>query len=192
MAVVAAGTDPNPSAKRWRTTLTVAAWLLIVQSGLAILSGLIGIALAPLADPGAMLGQLGPYVDRSSVAVFETLMRQAAYLNRIQTVGSLVLLAGAIGLLLRKKWGWYTVIVVHVAATAAVFIWVMPMFRTLYLALDPHNAGTMAFVLSILSALAPAVVVAFMLLRPVISQFERRDMTDFRSEESDRVPSGST
>lgn len=121
-----------------------------------------------------MLGQLGPFVDRSSVALFGALMRQAAFLNRIQTVGSLVLLAGSIGLLLRKKWGWYMVIVVHVAAAAAVFIWVMPMFKTLYLALDPRSAGTTALMMSILAALAPAVVVAFLLLRPVVSQFQKQ------------------
>jgi len=172
--------SPIPSAgedktlRRWRITLTVAAWLLIAQSGLTLLSGLIGMVLAPIADPGAMLGQLGPYVDRSSVALFGTLMRQAAFLNRIQTVGSLVLLVGSIGLLLRKKWGWYTVVVVHVAATVAVFIWVMPLFKTLYLAVDPSNAGTMAVVLSILSALAPAVVVAFFLAKPILSQFEKK------------------
>jgi hypothetical protein len=49
----------------------------------------------------------------------------------------------------------------------------MPLFETLYRVLDPSNAGTMALVLSILSALAPAVVVAFLLAKPVISQFER-------------------
>jgi hypothetical protein len=100
-------------------------------------------------------------------------MRQAALLNRVQTVGSLVLLAGSIGLLLRKKWGWYMVVVVHVAAAAAVFIWVMPMFKNLYSALDPRNAGAMALAMSVLGALAPAVVVAFLLLKPVVSQFER-------------------
>jgi hypothetical protein len=178
--------SPIPSAgedktlRRWRITLTVAAWLLIAQSGLTLLSGLIGMVLAPIADPGAMLGQLGPLADRSSIAMLDTLMRQTASLNRIQTLGSLVLLAGSIGLLLRKKWGWYTVIVVHVVATVAVFIWVRPLFGTLYRVLDPTNAGTMALVLSILSALAPAVVVAFLLAKPILSQFEKsgRDMTE--------------
>jgi len=133
----------------------------------------VGIVLAPLADPRAMLGQLGPFVDRSSIAMLETLMRQTAFLNRIQTVGSLALLVGSIGLLRRKKWGWYAVVVVHVVAAAAVFVWVMPMFEDLYRALDPRSAGTMALALSILSALAPAVVVAFLLARPILSQFQR-------------------
>jgi hypothetical protein len=140
---------------------------------LAIITGLLGMVLSPIADPGAMLGQLGPLVDRSSVGLFSTLMRQAAFLNEIQIVGSIILLAGSIGLLLRKKWGWYTVVVVNVAATAAVFIWVMPMFENLYRVLDPRSAGTMALALSILSALAPAVVVAFLLAKPILSQFER-------------------
>ena len=160
--------------QRWRITLTVAAWLLIAQSGLTFISGLIGMVLAPIADPGAMLGQLGPMADRSSIAMLENLMRQTAFLNRIQTVGSLVLLAGSIGLLRRKKWGWYTVVVVHVAATVAVFIWVLPIFKTLYLTLDPSNAGVMALFLTILTALAPAVVVAFLLAKPILSQFEKR------------------
>ncbi len=141
---------------------------------MAIVSGLVGILLAPLSDPRVMLSQLGPSVDRSSLAMFEALMRQTAFLNRIQTVGSLALLVGSIGLLRRKKWGWYTVVVVHVAAAAAVFVWVMPMFENLYRALDPRNAGAMALAMSVLGALAPAVVVAFLLLRPVVSQFERK------------------
>lgn len=182
MTAGAAGTDPNPgtpeppnpSAKRWRITLTVAAWVLIVQSALTVIVGLLGIVLAPISDPAAMLGQLGPMVDRSSLAMLNTLMRQTAFLNRIQTVGSLVLLAGSIGLLLRKKWGWYTVVIVHVAATAAVFVWVMPLFKTLYLTLDPGNAGVMAWLLSILGALAPAVVVVFFLAKPILRQFEKR------------------
>jgi len=148
--------------------------VLIIQSALTILIGLVGMVLAPITDPAAMLGQLGPLADRSSIAMLEALMRQTAFLNRIQSVGSLVLLAGSIGLLLRKKWGWYMVIAVHVAATVAVFIWVMPMFENLYRVLDPSNAGTMALVLSILSALAPAVVVAFLLAKPIISQFDRK------------------
>jgi hypothetical protein len=167
------GAGEDKTLRRWRVTVTVGAWLLIAQSGLAILSGLAGIALAPISDPGAMLAQLDAYIDRSSIAAFATLMQQAALLNRIQTVGSLVLLAGSIGLLLRKKWGWYMVIVVHVAAMAAVFIWVMPMFENLYRALDPRSAGSMALAMTILAALAPAVVVVFLLLRPVAKQFER-------------------
>jgi hypothetical protein len=182
MTAGAAGTDPNPgtpetsnpSAKRWRITLTVAAWVLIVQSALTVIVGLLGIVLAPISDPAVMIGQLGPMVDRSSLAMLKTLMRQTAFLNRIQTVGSLVLLAGSIGLLLRKKWGWYTVVIVHVAATVAVFVWVMPLFKTLYLTLDPGNAGVMAWLLSILGALAPAVVVVFFLAKPILRQFEKR------------------
>ena len=99
-----AGEDKN--LRRWRIAVTVTAWLLIVQSALAIFSGLVGIVLAPLADPEVMLSQLGSSVDRSSIAMFETLMRQTALLNRIQTVGSLALLVGSIGLLRRRKWGW--------------------------------------------------------------------------------------
>lgn len=176
----------NPSAgedktlRRWRITLTVAAWLLIAQSGLTFISGLVGMVLAPIADPGAMLGQLGPLADRSSIAMLQTLMLQTAFLNRIQTVGSLVLLVGSIGLLLRKKWGWCTVVAVHVAAAAAIFIWVMPLFENLYRVLDPGNAGTMALLMSILGALAPAVVVGFLLMRPIISQFDKKGVQDSR------------
>lgn len=173
-----AGEDKN--FRRWRITLTVAAWLLIAQSGLTFITGLFGMLLSPIADPAAMLGQLGPMIDRSSIAMLGTLIRQTAFLNRIQTVGSLVLLAGSIGLLLRKKWGWYIVIVVHVAATVAVFIWIMPMFRTLYSVLDPAGAGPMSLAMTILGALAPAIVVAFLLMRPILSQFEKKGVQDSR------------
>ncbi|MBM3331473.1 hypothetical protein FJY68_06420 [candidate division WOR-3 bacterium] len=171
-AITSAGEDLN--LRRWRTTLTVAAWVLIVQSGATFVTGLIGLLLAPLAAPRTMFGQLGTVLDRSQIAMIQTLVGQTLFLNRIQTVGSLVLLAGSIGLLLRRKWGWYVVVLVHVAATVAVFVWVMPMFDSLFRALDPHNASTMAWLLTVLSALAPAVVVAFLLLRPVVSQFEKQ------------------
>jgi hypothetical protein len=164
--------------RRWRITLTIAAWVLIVQSALTIIIGLLGMVLAPISDPGAMLGQLGPLIDRSNISMLDTMLRQTAFLNRIQTVGSLVLLAGAIGLLLRKKWGWFIVVLVHMAATVAVFVWVMPMFETLYRMLDPHNASMMAWLLTILSALVPAVVVVFLLAKPIISQFEKKGIQD--------------
>jgi hypothetical protein len=38
----------------------------------------------------------------------------------------------------------------------------------------------MALVLSILSALAPAVVVAFLLAKPILSQFEKKGVQDSR------------
>ena len=173
-----AGEDTN--LRRWRITLTVAAWLLIVQSGVTFITGLIALFLAPFAAPSTLYPQLGTVLDRSHIAVIQTLVGQTLSLNRIQTVGSLVLLAGAIGLLLRKKWYWFIVVVVHVAATVAVFVWLMPMFDTLYRMLDPHNASMMAWLLTALSALVPAVVVAFLLAKPIISQFEKKGVEDSR------------
>jgi hypothetical protein len=172
MTETSAGEDRN--LRRWRISLTVAAWVLVVQSAVAVVLGLVGMALAPLADRGVMTGQFGTMLDRASLAMLDDLMRRTAQLNQIQTIGSLVLLVGSIGLLRRKKWGWYTVVAVHVSAAVAVFIWVMPMFETLYRALDPRSAGTMALVMAILGALGPAVVVAFLLLRPVVSQFQQQ------------------
>ncbi len=166
-----AGEDKN--LRRWRLTLTIAAWVLIVQSGLTFVTGLIGLMLAPFATPGTLFAQLGTILDRSNLLMVEKLVGQTLFLNRIQTVGSLALLAGSIGLLLRKKWGWFTVIVVHVAAAAAIFIWVTPMFENVYRVLDPGNAGTWALLLPTLAALAPAVVVAFLLMPPIVSQFQR-------------------
>jgi len=176
MVETSAGEDKG--LRRWRITVTVAAWLLITQSALAIISGLVGIALAPMADPSTMLGQLGPMVDRSSATLLDTVIRRTVFLNRIQTAGSVVLLVGSVGFLLRRKWGWYTVVVVHVAAAAAVFIWVMPILEAMYNVLDPGHAGVMALLLSLLGALAPAVVVAFLLMEPILSQFEKKGVQD--------------
>jgi hypothetical protein len=166
--------DPAGQAaeKRWRLTLTIVAWLFIGQAGLSVLTGLLGMLLSPMADPSVVFGQLGALLDRRGLEVIETLMRQTVVANQVQTLGSAVLLAGAVGLLLRKKWGWYVTVVVHIAAGVAIFIWVMPMFETLYGLLQPENAGRMALLLSLLSALIPAIVIAFLLYKPILSQFE--------------------
>lgn len=168
-----ASAGEDQTLRRWRITLTVAAWLLIVQSGITFIAGLIVLFLAPFAAQSTLYAQLGTVLDRSHIAMIQTLVGQTLFLNRIQTVGSLILLAGSIGLLLHKKWGWYMVVIVHVAAVVAVFIWVMPMFETLYRAFDPARGGTIALAMTMLAVLAPAVVVAFLLLRPVVSQLER-------------------
>lgn len=169
-----AGAGEDKNLRRWRVAVTVAAWLLITQAALSTIGGLVGILLASTADAAVILGQLGPTVDRSSIAVFETLLRQAVLLNRVHTVSSVALLVGSIGLLLRKKWGWHTVVVVHVAVEGAVFIWGLPMLEALYRFLDPRNAGAMALAMSILASLAPASVVVFLLLKPVVTQFQKQ------------------
>jgi hypothetical protein len=140
---------------------------------MAVITGLLGMAMSSIADPTAFLGQLGPLLDRSNTTLFATLMTQMKDANNAQTIGSTVLLAGSIGLLLRKKWGWYMVLIVHLAAGVAIFIWVMPMFETLYAALEPAHAGSMALLLSLLSALIPAIVIAFLLYKPILSQFDK-------------------
>lgn len=142
---------------------------------MSLLSGILAMSLAPLADPNALLGQLGPLIDRSAAALLDTLLRQAGFLSRVQTGASILLLVGSLGLLLRKKWGWYLVVVVHLAAVVAVFIWVAPMCEKLYLALDPTQARVAPLLLSSLGALAPAIVVAFLMTKPIIRQFERGD-----------------
>jgi ABC-type cobalt transport system substrate-binding protein len=160
--------------RRWRITLTIAAWLLIVQSGLAVLTGLVGMMTASMADPTSFMGQLGPLMDRRGIALFDQLLRQLVVANQVQAAANTVLLAGAIGLLLRKKWGWYIVVGVHLAGAAASIIWAGPMLKPLFAIAYGDRAGEMSMLMGVLMAAVPAIVIAFLMVKGIVSQFEKR------------------
>ena len=167
--------DRVPSAtRRWRITLTVGAWILIIQSGSGALFGLLSMAVATNFQFDTVLGQLGPLMSGASIAAVGDLTKQILVVNKVQVVANAVLVAGAIGLLKRQKWGWLTVVIVHVAEIVASFIWAMPMMQTVVTLLDPLNAGRLAWLMTGLIAMIPASIVAFLMARPIVSQFERR------------------
>lgn len=145
---------------------------MIVQAGYGLLSGVLSLLLAPLYQPAALLNQLGLLVDRSGLAAIEALMRQSLLLARVQLAGSGLLLVGALGLLARRKWAWFLVTLLHLAAAVMAIAWGQPMLEQVLIVFDPAAATRMSILLTIALALAPASVILFLLLRPVVRQFE--------------------
>lgn len=172
-APAAAAPTPDPTEKRWRSTVTLLAWLLIVQSALSLVTSLIGLATAPLADMANLSSQLSVLMDRSAIGQVEELMRLTRTANNYFIIYSAVSLAGAIGLLLRRKWGWYATAIVNVVAALATLVWGTPIVTHIYSMLDPKNGGPYGLLTAILLALMPMTIVGYLMLKPVIIQFER-------------------
>jgi hypothetical protein len=172
--VVTPEVPADPAAdKRWRVTLTIFAWLYIVQSALGIATGLIGMASSSLIDPGTFTGQLGPLMDRSNIRMVNELMRSAVVINQIATAANVVLLLASIGVLLRRKWGWYSFVIFHVASVPATFIWGLPILQKILGMLDPTRAQSFSLLITFLLALIPVLVVGFLLSKGILVQFER-------------------
>jgi len=168
-----AAPQPDATEKHWRSTVTLLAWLLIVQSALSLLTSLIGLATAPLTDIPNLSGQLGVLMDRSAIGQIEELMRLVRTANNYFIIYSVASLAGAIGLLLRRKWGWYATALINVATALATIVWGTPIVTRIYTMLDPKNGGPYGLLTAILLALMPAIFVGFLMLKPVIIQFEK-------------------
>jgi hypothetical protein len=158
--------------RRWRVTLTIGAWLLIVQSGSGVLFGLLSLTLVSGFSPDSMLSQLGPMVGSVDTSSISRLLSQATMLNWIGIAANTVLLAGSIGLLLRHKWGWYAVVVLHLAETVAAVVWGSGMLKPVVAMLDPGRANSLSLVMALLIALIPGSIVAILLLKPITRQFE--------------------
>jgi hypothetical protein len=172
-APFAAALTPDLALKRWRSTVTLLAWLLIVQSALSLLTCLIGLAAAPLVAVPNLSGQLSGLMDRSATARLDELLRLVRTADYYLIIGNAALLAGSIGLLLRRKWGWYVTILVHGVAVLATLVWGTPVVTRVYAMLDPKSAGSYGLLTALLLALMPGIVVGFLLLRPVAAQFKR-------------------
>lgn len=166
-----AGEDKD--SRRWRFTLTVVAWLYIAQSVLGVATGLLGMATMARVDPASFTGQLATVLDRASMAAIEDLLRQSVLLNQVSTAANVVLLLASIGVLLRKKWGWYSFVIFHVATVPATFIWGLPLLEKLLGILDPARAHSYGLLMALLIASIPVIVVVFFLSKGIISQFQR-------------------
>jgi hypothetical protein len=168
-------TGADRAERRWRTSLTVAGWLFSVQAGLGIALGLLSLAAAPSLASSLRTMQQLPLSDlgfQGNVA-FDQLARQLTILTWLQVLASAVLLAGSVGLLRRQKWGWYSTVLLHVFIFAAGFFMLPGMLSPVLALLDPRGAGLSAWLITVLVALAPLSVVVFLLLAPVVRQFER-------------------
>lgn len=155
----------------WRVALTGVAVLLGLQAGAGALCAGLGLLLlpAPAADatvlPGAEEflpgGQLpGPMTGLLWVAVW------------VGLVLSLVLLMGAVGLLRRRKWGWYAVTVTQVLGAGGLFAVLPAVFGAFIELAAPGSWPLLPWALSLLAVLPALGVVGFLLLGPVLRQFE--------------------
>jgi hypothetical protein len=84
------------------------------------------------------------------------------------------MLGAGIGLLSRRKWGWYGAIIINLLEAAGMFVIGLPALEPVLRLLDPARAETLSIVIAVLLALVPASIVAFLLARPVVRQFETR------------------
>lgn len=168
-----AGED-SPSRRRWRFTLTVVAWLFLVQSALGVITGpLAFVALTTFGVPGsADLSSYGALMGDAGVLV-ERLVGQLRSLVWVSISASVLMMAGSVGLLMRRRWGWFAVIGVQLVSVAATFVWGLPALEELLRFVAPAPAGATSLLMTVLLALVPLSVVGFLMLDGIVSQFRR-------------------
>jgi hypothetical protein len=159
----------DESARRWRLFLSAIAWLLIVQSALGVLSGIFSLAMRSLLVPSGATGFPPELVPFDVVA----LVRGTRSLIFISPFANLALLAGAIGLLKRWKWGWYVVVLLHAASLIGLFAWGFPLVRAAIEQLAPGGGFLPALGITALMAVMPVVVIVVLMLKGITDQFER-------------------
>ncbi len=163
-----AGVGTNDSDRRWRVSLTLVAWMLLVQSALAALAGVAELIIRPTllpVEPMIFAGEV-------TVADIAEVLRYAVLLSRLSLLLNAVLFVGSIGLLGRQKWGWYTVVLVHVVGIAVLFVLVPPMFGGLIAVFGTGGFGLLPWISALILALAPGAVIAFLLLGGIVRQFD--------------------
>lgn len=147
-------------------------WLLIIQCGAGFVSGLFSVALLSGSISGNLAALLGPLSQGTDLAAIDRLVSQLRVLNLVQIGLCGVVAAGAVGLLLRQKWGWYVTTGVHALEVPAALLFGIPALRPVLALLDSSRAGYLSVVISALIALIPGSIAGFMMLTPVVRQFE--------------------
>ncbi|MEO0080757.1 MAG: hypothetical protein ABIL25_00485 [candidate division WOR-3 bacterium] len=148
------GASGDNAIRRWRLALTAFAWLLIVRSGLSLFSGFLLIPLATLLIGGGVAAQFRPLA--------------AAGVGHALVVG-----VGSVGLLRRRRWGWYVVVISQILEVGAAFAFAIPALKPVLMLLDPGRATVASFAIAGLVALVPASIAGFLMLEPVVAQFEQ-------------------
>jgi len=169
-----AGGDTTAGAGRyWRISVTVLAWLTIIQAGLGFVGGLLSIPLAATFRPESLVQQLGPMYGGVDLSAIDALFTQLRLFNFIQVGANGAICIGAIGLLLRRNWGWYLTFALNLVQAVASVILGQPVLQKVLAVLDPTQAERLSFVMAVLIALIPISINLFLIAKPVISQFER-------------------
>jgi hypothetical protein len=170
--------EEDKSRRRWRLALSILAWSLLVQS-------VGGLLTAPMAF--VSIGSLGlpAGADMSSVAampgggprVDDAVGRLAGQTRLLAWVGLLFSAASAIssiGLLKRRRWGWFATIGIQLASIVAVFVWFLPVLEDLLRLVAAERAVSSSLSITLLIALVPLSIVGFLMLRGVVRQFAER------------------
>lgn len=161
--------------RHWRVALTVFGWLLLLQSALGLASGVLGLLARGLLASGGVgagvagAGELVPGFEAlpGLVAMLDIALRAGLAFNAAQV-------AGAVGLLGRRKWGWYVTVIVHILVAGGLFVFLPTVFGSVLTVAAPNESPLMPWVLSLLAVLPALAVVGFLLLTPVVGQFESR------------------
>ena len=170
-----AGVGADSSVRRWRVSLTLVGWMLLVQAAF-------GVAAAPLVWVGMRLTGPAAFSGLSSLSpvpggggsgpALAQAFASVGIITWFSLAFNLLLLAGAIGLLKRWRWGWVMVIGVHIAAIAGSFIWGLPMLRAVLSIFAPADANLAALAITCLFALVPASIIGFLMINGVVRQFD--------------------
>ena len=89
-----AGGDTTAGASRyWRITVTVLAWLTIIQAGIGFVGGLLSIPLAGAFRPESLVQQLGPMFGGTNLSAIDVLLTQLRLFNFIQVGANCVICA---------------------------------------------------------------------------------------------------
>ena len=163
--------------------------MLAVQSGFGFLGALFSIPLASSFRPENLLPQLGPMFSGADLSAVTDLLGQLRTFSVIQVLANGAICAGAVGLLLRRKWGWYLTVILNVLQAAAAIPLGQPPVERILALLDPAQAGQLSYVIAGLVALIPASIAGFLLLKPVVGQFERSGRSqnaEARTQKSER------
>jgi hypothetical protein len=169
-----AGTEPQGQSRHWRSALTVFGWLLLLQAAVGLVFGVPSLMFRNILGPGDLARDIGG--SGQLVPGYEALPGLLGMLEVALWAGlgfNLALLVGAIGLLKRQKWGWYTTVVVHVLVAGGLFIFLPNAFESILAAAAPATSPLVPWLLALLAILPALTVVAFLLLGPVVRQFER-------------------
>ncbi len=163
-----AGVGADSATRRWRVSLTLVGWMLLVQAAFACVVGAAELVFRPTllpVEPMIFAGEIG-------VADISGVLRLAMLFSRFSLLLNAILLAGSIGLLKRQKWGWYMVVLVHMVGIVALFILVPPLFGGLLAIFGTDASGLLPWVFALLLALAPGAMIAFLLFGRVVRQFD--------------------
>ncbi len=135
---------------------------------------------------GPLLAQTSIALDPAALEAIDGLVGGVLVAADVQIAANAAVVAGCIGLLLRKKWGWYIVCILHLAQVVVAYVLGLPLVQSAVAIVSPEHARGYGLLITVLISLIPMSVVAFLMLRPVARQFERPAEAQAQADQSFR------